>query len=157
MPREDLPFCECRWLERAANDPDCPIEFDSRLCEYKLTTKGKGYMAIYYCPFCASRAPASLRRRTFTTISPEETIRLHLLTKDLKTEDDVRALFGEPSSVFEPGAVFTSAEKDGEPRETHACRTIRYNDQSDTAVININVGRYGKVTISFIEKHIQQD
>ena len=58
MPREDLPFCDCKWLERAAHDAHCPVEFDPELNEYNLKTSDGGSMRIYHCPFCAGRAPA---------------------------------------------------------------------------------------------------
>jgi hypothetical protein len=153
MPRENLPFCDCRWLDRAARDPLCPIEFDRELNEYHLKT-ANGFMLIYHCPFCAGRAPDSLRPQIFATVTPEETTRLHLLTKNLKTEKQVLAHLGPPTRVFDPGAVIAEPDKDGKPGEIRACRSLRYENHSDTATINVNVGRYGKVRISFSGKYI---
>ena len=110
MPRDDLPLCDCRWLERAAHDPDNPIEFDPELNEYNLKTPKGHSLRIYHCPFCAGRAPESLRGQMFATVSSEETVRLHQLTKDLKTEAEVLSSLGKPTYVFEPG--MTSSEPD---------------------------------------------
>jgi hypothetical protein len=153
-PRFDLPFCDCRWLERAAHDPDCPIEFDPRLNEYNLLTSNGGMMGIYHCPFCSGRAPESLRAKMFETVSVEETHRLHHLTMNLKTEKDVRAALGEPTDLYDPGATSIGPDKSGEPGEIRTWKTMRYSNQSATAVINVNVDRHGKVTISWRGKHI---
>jgi hypothetical protein len=154
MPRDELPFCECHWLERAAHDPHCPIEFDAELNEYNLKTSQGSLMRIYHCPFCAGRAPKSLRAQLFATVSHEETNRLYQLTKDCKTEEDVRAHLGEPSHVLDPGAGTVGPEKEGEPSEIRMCKTLRYENQSETATINVNVGRHGNVSISFFGKYI---
>ena len=100
MPREDLPSCDCRWLERAAHDPDNPIEFDAEL-EYNLKTQRRHSWRIYHCPCCAGRAPESLRGQMFAEVSSEESARLHKLIKDLKTERDVIAALGAPTRVLD--------------------------------------------------------
>ena len=154
MPRDDLPFCDCRWLERAAHDPTCPIEFDSELNEYNLKTSDGGSMRIYHCPFCAGRAPESLRAQLFATVSSEETMRLHQLTKDLKTEADVLARLGDPSHTFDPGAICIEPGKDDKAGEIRTCKSLRYENYSDIATINVNVSRHGKVRISFSGKYV---
>jgi len=153
MPRDDLPFCECRWLERAAHDPNCPIVFDSELNEYHLK-RSDGISLIYHCPFCAGRAPESLRPQMFATVPDDETIRLHRLTKDLKTEDEVRLLLGEPTRVFEPGWISGEPDKEGNPGEIRARKSLRYENHSETAEINVNVDRYGKIRVTFSGKYI---
>lgn len=153
MPREDLPYCECPWLENAARDPECSIEFDAELNEYHLKS-GRGTFMIYHCPFCAGRAPKSLRDQMFATVSTEEASRLHLLTKDMKTEKDVRAGLGEPTHVFETGAMKMERNVGRKAGEIRVCKSLRYENQSDTAAINVNVGRHGKVNIHFTGKYI---
>ncbi|HEY3897717.1 MAG TPA: hypothetical protein VGM54_03840 [Chthoniobacter sp.] len=155
MPREDLPFCRCRWLERAAHDPKCPIEFDAEMNEYHLVhSTGGGYSLIYHCPFCAGRAPKSLRSKMFATISSEESARLHRLTKDLKTENEVRALLGEPTHVFDPGLAREEPEKNGKPGRVMMWKSLRYESHSETAAIDVRVNRHGEVSISFQGKYI---
>lgn len=111
-------------------------------------------MLFYHCPFCAGRAPESLRAQMFATVSPEETARLHQLTSKLKTEKQVLAQLGKPSHVADPGVTSHEPDKDGGPGEIRACKTLRYENHSETATINVNVGRYGKVRISFAGKYV---
>ena len=111
-------------------------------------------MRIYHCPFCAGRAPESLRARMFATVSPEETIRLHQLTKALKTEGDVLAFLGEPTHTFDPGATCAEPDEGDKPGEIRTCKSLRYDNHSETATINVNVGRHGKVRISFSRKYV---
>ena len=154
MPREDLPYCECNWLERAAQDPTCSVEFDPELNEYNLKTTSGGSMRIYHCPFCSGRAPDSLRGQLFAEVTPDETIRLHQLTKDFKTEDDVRKALGEPTNEFEPGIISQSAPKEGEAPVITASKSLIYEQHSKTATINVAVGRHGRVSINFSGQYI---
>lgn len=154
MPREDLPFCDCQWLERAAHDPDNPIEFDPELNEYNLKTPRGQSLRIYHCPFCAGRAPKSLRGQMFAEVSSEESARLHNLIKDLKTEMDVIKALGEPTHVLDPGATCTDPEKDGKPGEIHTYKTLRYEALSETAVVDANIDRRGNASISLFGKYI---
>jgi hypothetical protein len=154
MPRDDLPFCDCHWLEQAAHDPTSPIQFDPELNEYNLKLANGGIMRLYHCPFCAGRAPASLRAKMFATVSSEETSRLHLLTKDLKTETDVLASLGQPTETFDPGYSSTAPEQENKPGAIRTYKTLRYDNYSDTAVIEVQVGRHGKVQIIFFGKYV---
>lgn len=154
MPREDLPFCDCRWLERAAHDPSCPVEFDPQLNEFSLKTANGGSMNIYHCPFCAGKAPQSLRSRLFAEITAEETCRLHLLTKDICTVTDLRSVLGEPTQTLEPGIIRTDAEEGCLAPAVHAFTSMRYEQHSDTAVIDASVSQDGRVRISFRGKYI---
>ena len=154
MPRDDLPFCDCRWLERAAHDPTCPIEFDPELNEYNLKTSAGGSMRIYHCPFCGGRAPEALRAKMFATVSLQETARLHLLTKDLQSEADVLARLGEPTHTFDPGLTSIAPDEDDKPGAIRTYKTLRYDNHSDTATIEVYVERDGKVQIIFSGKYV---
>ena len=153
-PKVDFPFCKCEWFERAAHDPDCSIEFDPELNEYNLKSPNGGLMRLYHCPFCAGRAPESLRGQMFATVTPEETMRLHNLTKELKTEAEVRETLGEPTHEHEPGIVSMSAPKDGEAAEIKASKSLLYEQHSESATIDVTVGRYEIISISFSGKYI---
>lgn len=153
-PRNDLPRCECRWLERAAHDPNCPVEFDPKLNEYNLKCSDGSSMRIYHCPFCAGRAPESLRSQLFAVISPEETVRLHQLTKAITSETELRATLGEPSHTYEPGIIISSAEIEGHAREVRTAKTLIYDQHSDTASITATVSRDDRVRISFTGKFL---
>ena len=154
MTRDNLPYCDCDWLERAAHDSHCPVEFDPKLNEYMIKTSNGGSLAIYHCPFCAGRAPKSLRDRMFASVTHEEAARLHQLTKDLKTEQEVLVHLGKPTHVFDPGATITAPEIGRNPGETRMCRSLHYDSHSSTANINVNVDRHGKASISFSGKYI---
>lgn len=154
MPRDDLPFCDCRWLERAAHDDCCPVEFDPKLNEYNLKTTNGGSMRIYHCPFCSGRAPESLRSQLFAVISHEETARLHHLTRHITTEAELREVLGAPTHTFEPGLVTVDPEVDGHAPEVRTAKSLRYDQHSDTATISATVARDGRVWISFSGKYI---
>jgi len=154
MPREDLPFCDCRWLERAAHDPDNPIQFDHELNEYNLKTPRGHSLRIYHCPFCAGRAPESLRAQLWATVPTDESDRLHNVIKNLKTESDAIRVFGQPTHVLEPGGSSTEPEKDGAPSYIHLYKTLRYESVSDTAVVDVHVDQNGKVFISLFGKYL---
>ena len=154
MPRDDLPLCDCRWLERAAHDPDNPIEFDPELNEYNLKTPHRHSFRIYHCPFCAGRAPESLRAQMFATVPAEEEVRLHNLTKDLKTENDVIDALGEPTYILNPGSVQTEPDADNAPGKIRTFKVLRYNSASDTALIEADVDAHGNASISFSGKYI---
>ena len=117
--------------ERAAHDPDNPIEFDPELNEYNLKTPHGHSLRIYHCPFCAGRAPDSLRGQMFADVSSEEAIRLHKLIKDIKTEGDVISALGEATYVVDPGTTCADPDKDGKPGKIHTFKTLRYEALSD--------------------------
>ena len=154
MLRDDLPFCDCRWLQRAAHDPQVPIEFDPELNEYQLKTAKGGSMQLYHCRFCAGRAPESLRPQMFAAVPVEETARLHELIKDIQSESDALRLLGEPTHVLEPGGSSTEPEKDDTPSYIHLYRTLRYESVSDTAVVDVHVDQYGKTSISLFGRYL---
>ena len=54
--------CTCKYLQKAAEDPDNPIEFDERTKGYLYTYADyqggeKATLIIYHCPFCGGVAP----------------------------------------------------------------------------------------------------
>ena len=154
MPREDLPLCDCRWLERAARDPDNPIQFDPELNEYNLKTPRGHSLRIYHCPFCAGRAPESLRAQMWATVPSEESDRLQNFIKNIKTEADAIRIFGDPTRVLEPGGSHTEPERDDAPSYIHLYKTLRYAAVSDTAVVHVHVDQNGKVFISLFGRYL---
>lgn len=154
MPRDDLPFCDCRWLEEAAHDPTCQVEFDPELNEYNLRLSNGGIMRIYHCPFCAGRAPASLRAKMFATVSSQETGRLHLLTNDLKTEAEVLVRLGQPTQTFDPGLTTRTPDEDDKAGAIRTFKTLSYDNYSETATIEVHVSRHGEVEITFSGKYV---
>ena len=108
--REDVGFrrpCLCRSLERAANDPDSPLVFDTKTNEYhivKETERGSTELVLRYCFFCGGKAPISKRGELFARVSQEEKARLVFICKDIRTFDDAIGAFGQPEHDFPMGA-----------------------------------------------------
>lgn len=150
MPRDELPLCTCGWLEEAVHDPECPVRYDPALHEYNIEANGVSWR-IYHCPFCAGRAPVSLRSRLFATVSHDETTRLHRLTAGLATERDVRDALGAPSAVLEPGTtrIVPAPRTVDEPEHIWTYRELLYDNHSETATICVEVDRDGRARISF--------
>jgi len=94
--------CACGWLERHAADLNCPVVFKENFNEYQLSWEkgpnGVSSALFYYCPFCGGKAPKSIRDSYFYSLTPDDVKRLNELTAGLKTIDEVKAKFGEPSS-----------------------------------------------------------
>jgi hypothetical protein len=156
MPNPDAPPCGCRWFDEAAKNPDIPVVFDSRMNEFHLThNNDRGYSLFYHCPFCGGRAPESLRKTFFTDVTHEESVRLHNLTKHIKTESEFLDEFGKPDHEFDIGGSMTTAGSDSQPRETFiGARKLVYKQLSDIADVNVQINRYGKLKISYSGKYI---
>ena len=149
--------CDCGVLEEAARHPDVPIEFDPRLNEFHLvyTSDGEvGRMTIYHCLFCGGLAPPSQRHTLFAEITVTEQHRLAKLTQDLATVPAVLAALGKPDRDNPAGLMRTSPERDGQPPETRAFRTLLYTALSDTANVQVVVQDNERVTFSFLGKYI---
>src|SRR6185369_12378847 len=112
-PPKERGACKCEWLERAADDPKCPVEFDAELNEYHLVRGPEDYMLIYYCPYCGGSAPKSKRSRLFYTLTDVERQRLVDLTKDMRILEDVISAFGEADIKQSVGMVVTKPEREG--------------------------------------------
>ena len=127
MPNKKLPPCKCGYLEREADDADSPIKFDARTNEfyfaYETEYAKQGRLIIYHCPFCGGRAPESKRDTLFHTVSEREKRRLSLLTKNLRTVQEVLTTLGPPDRDMPAGAGVTIPERGGKPEKTEFCRT----------------------------------
>lgn len=156
MPNPDAPACDCRWFDRAAKNPDIPITFDERMNEFHLMQiDGNGHSSLYHCPFCGGRAPESLRKTFFRTVSHDESARLHLHTKEIKTEDELIALLGPPDTEYEIGGGMTKPGSEIEPDETFVNgRRLVYRNLSETADVNVRIDRYGQLRFSYTGKYL---
>jgi len=148
-PRKEKGTCKCEWLERAADEPKCPVELDAELNEYHLVIGPKDYMVIYYCPFCGGSAPKSRRDRLFHTLTDAERQRLVTLTKDLHTVEDVTRAIGEPDIRQPVGMVITEQERDGKPETTRSYPVLIYTKLSNIADVHVTVYPTDRVGISF--------
>lgn len=156
MPNDQAPPCGCKWFERAAEDPDMPVIFDETTNEFHLVhLNGKGYSLFYHCPFCGGRAPESLRASLFACVSHEETVRLHLLTENIRTEEEMRAAHGEPDRVLPvSGGSTTKGSETEAPETVVGGRCLVYGNLSETAEVRVKIDRYGKLKFSFSGKFI---
>ncbi len=156
-PPKEKGVCKCEWLERAADDPKCPVEFDAGLNEYHLVLGPKNFRMIYYCPFCGGRAPKSRRDRLFHTLTDKERQRLVSLTKDMRTLQDVTAAFGEPDIKQPVGMVITKPEREGKPETTQSYPVIIYEKLSDIADVHVAIYPTDRVGISFQGKAVKKN
>lgn len=154
IPRADLPPCDCGWFEQAARDPDCSVEFDPMLNEYNLKTANGGSMRMYHCPFCAGRAPESLRCQMFAEIPLSETHRLRALTREIKTEEDALRVLGQPKHRYDPGAFSLAPEREGQAPEMKCYLTLIYDQHSATADIHVTIDHSGRTSVSFQGRYI---
>lgn len=156
LSKTDIP-CDCNWLQRNADNPDRPIEFDPSVNEYNivyLMPSGQGKMTIRHCPFCGGTAPQSKRDLLFAVISDIERFRLVELTKSLKTLSDALEALGEPDEDCEGGSVVATLEHKGQSGVTQAYRTLRYDHLSETAWVHVKIYPGDYVAIRFSGKFI---
>ena len=151
-PRKETGVCRCDWLERAADDPECPVEFDAKLNEYHIVRGPKDFLMIYYCPFCGGGAPKSRRDRLFHRLTDTERRRLVSLTKDMRTVQDVTRAFGEPDIRQPVGTVVTKPERDGKPETAQSYPAMIYRKISKTADVHVILYPTDRVGISFHTK-----
>ena len=148
-PPKEKGECKCDYLQRLAEDPNCPVDFDAKLNEFHITGKNGGHHMIYYCPFCSGSAPKSLRSHLFHTLTHEERGRLCELAKDLHTVDAVIAAFGEPQIKYPVGSITVTPERDDKPETTQSYPTMIYTKLSDTANVHVTIYPTDKVGITF--------
>ena len=156
-PPKEKGACKCEWLERAAEDPKCPVEFDAELNEYHLVRGPKDHMMIYYCPFCGGSAPKSKRDKLFHILTDTERRRLCELTKDMRTVQDVMTAFGEPDIKQPVGMVITEPERDGKPETTRSYPVMIYQKLSDIADVHVTIYPADRVGISFQGKAVKKN
>jgi hypothetical protein len=139
-------------LERLADDPTTPVEFDAELNEYHITRKGGGHWMIYYCPLCGGSVPESRRDQLFHALTDVERQRLIDLTLHLKTLDEVLAAFGPPDIDQPTGFVKVVPERDGKPETTESFRVLIYEKLSETADVRVAVHPADRIGITFLGK-----
>lgn len=152
MPDEDAEPCGCHWLEREADEPLSPVEFDPVFNEYHFKRHDGGTMMIYHCPFCGGAAPKSKRAQMFAVITEQEQERLTELTGALRTLDEVMNALGKPD--LDAPASSMVLESDGNPPRVDLHRQLRYEHLSDTASVVVREIESGRVSITFQGKCI---
>jgi hypothetical protein len=141
--KTDIP-CDCGYLNRSAQDPNSPIEFDAKLKEFNII-HGQHHWRINHCPFCGGTAPESLRKTLFTHVPHEEARRLFALVEPHKTLSGLIAAIG-PYDCDEPiGAASGKYEAAGQAPETTVYRTVTFSAMSEVANLSVSLHPDGRV------------
>ena len=155
MPNPDAPDCGCNWFDRSAKDDSIPVVFDEMMNEYHLKHADGGFSLFYHCPFCGGKAPNSLRGTYWTKVTHEESHRLEMLTKGIKTPEQLFATFGDPQEDFQIGGGCTSPGSEDEPPETTlGSRRVVYTNLSDTVEVHVRIDRYDRLRFSYTGRYI---
>jgi hypothetical protein len=145
--------CDCGALDRAARDPELPVEFDAKLNEFNLV-HGPGRMRIYHCWYCGGKAPESLRGTLFARISGDEGDRLFTLMAEASTLTELIERFGEPDRDSARGVVVETPERDGQAPTVEARRVLVYTKLSEVADVHVEVYPDDRVAILLQGKYI---
>lgn len=157
--------CTCGFLERAADDPEVPIRFDTTTAEYHFQYPSPcatdtcpdaiASLIIHHCPFCGGTASPSKRPNLFATISQREQQRLYRLFRGMRTLPDVIKALGAPEEDKEQGLTVQAPEKVGKAPSVRTYRTLRYARLSDTADVEVYADTAeGKVNVTLLGKYI---
>ena len=134
--------CTCKTLERAAEEPDCPVVFDPELKEYNIENRRtRSRWNIYHCYFCGGAAPRSKRASLFATIPERERERLTHLTSGFADFGEVLARFGKPDEDMAVGTASIRDATDAAGPTVTPYRTLRYYGLSKVA--NVEFVDYG--------------
>jgi len=152
--------CACGYLQRSADNPDCPIVFDAHLNEFNfefsrqsrperkswLSFFGRGddekraaksMLRIYHCPFCGGAAPESKRALLFAAIPAEEQRRLYELVEGINSIEEALQRLGPPQQDMPLAVTVQKPEKAGEPPSVESYRQITYTHLSDVADVHL--------------------
>lgn len=148
--------CTCGYLQRAADDPDLPIQFEASTGEYQFAYQaevwGPSMLVIYHCPFCGGAAPRSKRELLFHVIPDAEEERLKDMLLSIKSIADALERFGEPDSDSPFGGATMHDEANGEAGRVEYGRVLRYESLSEVASVEIIESPRGRVGFSLAGK-----
>jgi hypothetical protein len=145
--------CKCRFLERAAAEPEESIVFDEAMREYHITNRSGGYLLIYHCPSCGGVAPLSKRHEHFAFLTRAETDRLETLTADIKTVDQAIAVLGKPDHDNPRGLSIQTPGTSKVPSEVASYRVLTFKRLSDVADVSVTDYGVRGVRVTFQGKY----
>jgi hypothetical protein len=150
--------CGCGYLERSAENPDLPIQFDARLNEFSYSYHGsdggQASLRIYHCPFCGGATPASLRQTFFAEIADEEVGRLREALARLESVEDVLRVLGQPDTDEPKGLGIEEPGTTGQSPTTAWYRVLTYSNLSPTADVHLTVGQDGRLSLMLQGKYL---
>ncbi len=134
--------CTCGYLDRCANDPDSPIEFDDVVHEFLYVVRKdngdvKSKLSIYHCPWCGRETPPSRRDTLFAAVSHMEEQRIRALFDGLKSATDVIQRHGPPQRDLMNSFVSRTPENGATPPVSKACRYLVYSHLSETVDVHV--------------------
>ena len=151
--------CNCKTLQNYVNSP---IQYDPKLNEYSICyDDDRGAhckIRMYFCFFCGGRLPKSNRDKLFTKPSVIEKFKAGLLVRNVKTEEDIIRILGEPDqkmSFVEPS--FSELPEDEISKKILPDGLkAQYNYTSGWKTLDIvfSIYKNGKISISFFGKYI---
>jgi hypothetical protein len=156
MPPQRKDICDCGILEHASKEPGHVIRWNEELNEYHIVYGNGSEMMIYYCPFCGGSVPKSRRSQLFHTLTDKERQRLCVLTKDMRTVQQLIEAFGEPDIRHSVGMTTITPERDGKPETTESYPMMTYTKLSDVADVYVTVYPTDRVRIHFQSKAVKK-
>lgn len=147
--------CSCGYLQRVADDPSLPIEFDPLVGEYQFKFgEPPATLVIYHCPFCGGAAPKSKRDLLFAVIPPDEEQRLADLLAPVATLRAALKRLGKPERD-DPAGTRTQTSEDGDrPPTRKRHRTLVYEQLSSVADVWITESPDGRAHWQLIGKYV---
>jgi hypothetical protein len=151
--------CTCEYLQRSADDPDHPIEFDVSLHEFLFVIRAddgspKTKTSIYHCPFCGGAAPASKRGTLFAAIPNSEDARVRAIFANLESIEAVLNKLGPADWDDANGFSWSMPERDGSPPRHYSGRCLRYKKLSDVADVDVNEHPGGGISVTLGGKYL---
>lgn len=132
-----------------------PVVFDEGLNEYHLEydgPNGRGKLLLRYCPFCGGAAPKSRRADLFMRLTQTEQSRLRKLTSGLRSRSAVLEALGPPDRELDPGDGVGLPAKEGAPPGLEYCRTMVFENLSETADVRVTERSDGTIGIALTAK-----
>jgi hypothetical protein len=151
--------CTCEYLQRSADDPDHPIEFDTSVHEFLFVIRAdngsvKTKMLIYHCPFCGGAALASKRGTLFAAIPNAEDARVRAIFANLESIEAVLSKLGPADWDHPNGFSWSMPEREGSPPTRYSGRCLRYKKLSDVANVDVNEHPGGGISVTLGGKYL---
>jgi hypothetical protein len=140
--------CQCHAVASAADDDNCPVEYDESLNEYNIVSlDGRHRFRLYFCWFCGGELPESKRKTLFTTPQAKEVADIKRSLDDVRTTADAVQRLGPPDVDHQTNE---SAAEPGFRRQ------LVYSSRWHSLVLTIRENTDGSVSFAYTGKHKAQ-
>lgn len=142
--------CQCKAVECAASDSNCPVEFDATLNEYNIVSiDGRHRYRLYFCWFCGGKLPRSKRSRLFKTPLAAEVNSMKKEVAIIHSVADAVDRLGKPDAQYDAGI-------DEQLSSGVRCqRQLIYSSRWRSLVLTVREGRDGTVDFAYAGKQIE--